>query len=135
MSQNISIQNIKENVIPLISVRLETLDTEEGFDPDTNRFLEIWMINSGGRMKNGDQPFQIQTVHYNFKNNGDMGGELERYPYQWYHFCFSFQKTGPGVGEQIYFANGEKIFHGHNMSITDEFPWLKGNKIKVNFIF
>ena len=93
------------------------------------------MINNGGRMKNGDQPFQIQTVHYNFKNNGDMGAELERYPYQWYHFCFSFQKTGPGVGEQIYFANGEKIFHGHNMSITDEFPWLKGNKIKVNFIF
>ena len=124
---------IKDNVIPLISIRLEALDNENGFDPDTNRFLEIWMINNGGRMKNGDQPFRIQTVHYNFKNNGDMGAELERYPYQWYHFCFAFQKTGPGVGEQVYFANGEMIFHGQNMSITDEFPWLKGNKIKVCF--
>ena len=123
----------QDNVIPLISIRLDTLDQREGFDADTNRFLEVWMINNGERMMNGDKEFKIQTVHYNFKNNGDMGLGLARYPYRWYHFCFSFKKTGPGVGEQIYYANGEKIFHGENMSITDEFSWLPGNKIKVGF--
>ena len=122
---------IKDNVIPVLSIRLETLDREEGFDPDTNRFLEVWMINNGGRMKNGDQPFRIQTVHYNFKNNGDMGDELERYPYKWYHMCFAFRKTEPGLGEQLYYADGKKIFHGQNMSITDKFAWLPRNKIKV----
>ena len=96
---------IKDSVIPIISIRLETLDVEEGFDADTNRFLEVWLIRNGGRMTNGDQPFKIQTVHYNFKNNGDMGQGLDRYPYQWYHMCFSFKKTGPGLGEQIYYAN------------------------------
>jgi hypothetical protein len=122
---------IKNSVIPIISIRLETLDAEEGFDAVTNRFLEVWMIKNGGRMKNGDEPFKIQTVHYNFKNNGDMGRGLDRYPYQWYHMCFSFKKTGPGLGEQIYYANGEKIFHGQNMPITDKYAWLQGNKIMV----
>ena len=122
---------IRDGVIPIISIRLESLDAEEGFDADTNRYLEVWMMKNGGRMKNGDEPFKIQTVHYNFKNNGDMGRGLDRYPYQWYHMCFSFKKTGPGLGEQIYYANGEKIFHGQNMSITDKYAWLQGNKIKV----
>ena len=123
---------IKDNVIPLISVRLDDLDDENSIDPDKNRFLEVWMISNGGRMKNGDKPFRFQTVHYNFKNNGDMGKEIEKYPYRWYNMCFGFKKTGPGAGEQVYYADGEKIFHGRNMSIMDNFAWFKGNKMKVN---
>ena len=129
---------IKDDVIPLISVKLDTLDKESGFDPDTNRFLEVWMITLAGRMKNGDKPFQIQTVHYNYKNNGYMGLEIEKFPYRWYNLCFSFRKTGQGLGEQIYYADGVNVFHGKNKSISDKFPWLPGNKMQVrmkNLVF
>ena len=82
-------------------------------------------------MKNGDNPFRFQTVHYNFKNNGNMGLEIDKYPFTWYHVCFAFRKDGLGYGEQLYYANGLKIFHGRNMSVMEDFPWLKGNLLKV----
>ena len=123
--------SIVDNVIPLLSIRLDSLTGDGPIDINNNRFLEVWMINNGGRMDNGDTPFRIQTVHYNFKNNGDMGLEIEKYPYQWYHTCFVLS-TGGGYGEQVYYANGEKIFHGRNMSIIEDFPWIKENKLKVS---
>ena len=123
--------SIMDNVIPLLSIRLDSLTGDGPIDMNSNRFLEVWMINNGGRMGNGDTPFRIQTVHYNFKNNGDMGLEIEKYPYQWYHTCFVLRRTGAGYGEQVYYANGKKIFHGRNMSIIDDFPWIKGNRLKV----
>ena len=122
---------IKDSVIPLVGVRLENLDKEERFEAVKNIFLEVWFISNEGRMENGDKPFQIQAVHYNFKNNGDMGQTVPRYPYEWYHLCVGFQKTGPLRGEQLYYINGEKIFHGQNMPISNKYAWLKGNKLKV----
>ena len=123
--------SIVDNAIPLLSIRLDSLTGDGPIDVNNNRFLEVWMINNGGRMNNGDTPFRFQTVHYNFKNNGDMGLEVEKYPYQWYHTCFVLRRSGAGYGEQVYYANGKKIFHGRNMSIIDDFPWIKGNRLKV----
>ena len=76
-------QSFKDNVLPLISVRLDTLTGEGPIDVNDNRFLEVWMIDNGGKMENGDNPFFFQTVHFNFKNNGDMGKSIEKYPYKW----------------------------------------------------
>ena len=127
--------SIKDNVIPLISIRLDSLTGTGPIDENNNRFLEVWMISNGGRMRDGDSPFRFQTVHYNFKNNGDMGMEMDKYPYTWFHMCFGFSKSGPGYGEQVYYANGYKIFHGENMSIMEDFPWLKANLLKVKYFF
>ena len=123
--------NIKDNVIPLLSIRLDSLTGDGPIDENDNRFLEVWMIHNGGRMPNGDTPFRVQTVHYNFKNNGDMGVVVEKYPYKWYHVCFAFRRTEAGYGEQVYYGNGVKIFHGRKMSIMQDFPWIKGNPLKV----
>ena len=125
--------SIVDNAIPLLSIRLDSLTGDGPIDVNNNRFLEVWMINNGGRMKNGDTPFRFQTVHYNFKNNGDMGLVVEKYPYQWYHTCFVLSRVG-GSGEQVYYANGAKIFHGRNMSIMQDYPWIKGNKLKVRMM-
>ena len=119
--------------IPLLSVRLDNLDRDEGFVPVQNRFLDVWLISyRGDRMKNGDKQFSIQAVHYNFKNNGNMGEGIDRFPLTWYHMCVGFQKTG-NTGEHLYYFNGKKIFHGQNLPITERFTWMKGNKLKVIF--
>ena len=57
-----------------------------------------------------------------------------KYPFKWFHMCFGFSKSGLGYGEQVDYAKGYKISHGQNMSIMEDFPWMKGNLLKVKYL-